>query len=293
MYLILRINRNKHRLKHRNRKSNAVFDSTQIKLEIFLKVFLFDFDRIMGAGSSSINRDNNKFSVPNVFWEEEDNEDTLTDDSDNEEDDYDNYYYNHYRSSYQRPATNRKPIFQFSDLLSKSEYICHTKPNICPVFVRYLFSGNWILDLLRSSSTSFSKSVQGKCLEENTPHNETDSHPTFSFLQEHSSKDVDTVLLLTLAVALQVFGRSELFLHLSEHQWSEDSVRSVQWQDYTCFGRAQIKQQYRTGESHGSPQHLCCWRTIALLDALYVHLVMKHSQTSIYEYLQRVDIRNL
>jgi hypothetical protein len=96
--------------------------------------------------------------------------------------------------------------------------------------------------------------------------------------------------LHTVAIALQVFCRSELFLHLSEHQWSSDGIRSVLWQNYARVGRAQVAQFYARnmcGYTEVGHELACSIGTVALLDAFYVRLLLNTSQQQVANYLSR------
>lgn len=276
-----------------------------------------------------------------------------------------------FSSQFTEQTTRSLPSFQpelfsclpFDDLANKSQYILSNQA-IMQTFVRYLFNGMWIMDMLQitargSSSTSSPDDKHFRVYEfsevpvsnfESAKMSEVEAfralsrediffsstcdvtkwdsflneftskapsptvhetilktlngtiHPTIAFLQENSPKGMDTVLLFTLALAMEIFCRSELFLHLSEQQWSNDSLQSVQWQDYVRVGRAQVARHvHQSSEkqlndtinnSIGAPYTHgqddiggVSIQTVTLLDSLYVHLFLIHSQSEVLSYL--------
>lgn len=214
----------------------------------------------------------------------------------------------------------RKPVIScHQDLHSKASYI-FCNPSATSTFIRYLFHGSWIVELLQipdilqvspsknilqdsnllSScqreflSQSLFSAISGNQLETllttcTCSLELSTNHPTLTFLEKSSPEHVDSVLVMTIALALQVFCRSELFLYFSEQQWSRESIRSANWRDYARVGRAQVQQHLRNLSQRDNVEHSYSLSTVALLDSLYVKLLLNHNQLEVINYLSQTD----
>lgn len=110
---------------------------------------------------------------------------------------------------------------------------------------------------------------------------ESSSSFLLQLLSKHSSSSVDSVLLFVIAIALQSFCRSELFLHLSEQQWSTQAMLSAPWVDYSRVGRKIVMQHFSCLEAVDA--HLL--GTASLLDAMYERLLMTSNEQMMTSYL--------
>eukprot|EP01033_Poteriospumella_lacustris_P018108 gene18108-12994_t len=165
------------------------------------------------------------------------------------------------------------------DLQNKITFISSDE-SILRAFVRYLFSGCWILELLQiPRSPVAAPSFAPLSL----------SVPELSEEWWLCGDSIDGIVVqLTVAVALQAFCRSELFLHLSEHRWSTDAFHKVHWLDYARIGRDMVQQHMAAmAESNGDAGERDARSSqVWLLDALYVRLMLTSSQDEVSAMLR-------
>jgi hypothetical protein len=215
----------------------------------------------------------------------------------------------------------------FEDLRTKDSFVFR-KHQFAPVFVRYLFHGMWVLDILQipygTAATSAAKqaipvqmappvsasqrfasiialfessfvadNINGQSwleLLKDTARQLGESSSCSADYSWPPTRDDKSKLLLhlTIAVALQAFCRSELFLHLSEHHWSADVFHKVHWLDYARVGRGMVQQHMAAmAESDGDADERDARSSqVWLLDALYVRLMTTSSQREVSAVLQ-------
>eukprot|EP01033_Poteriospumella_lacustris_P009323 gene9323-6680_t len=228
---------------------------------------------------------------------------------------------------YIRPSLS-EGLSYLGDLKSKSDYVLQDE-KITTAFVRYLFQGMWIPELLQipvvsspASSPTHSatqpifpeykfdgvflsscvdddswkpllKSLDALCGNPSSAAVLASENPLIAIVDKVCVKRGDSAFLLTLAVAMQAFCRSEVFLQLSEQQWSPEAFRSIVWTDYARVGRAVVVQHYQQQLLQTEAEGGDVTRGhIALLDALYVHLMTTSSQRDTLDYLRPASDEN-
>lgn len=249
-------------------------------------------------------------------------EDDLEDDEEEPTKKFDGIYPAHLPSSekYIRPSL-AEGLSYLGDLKAKSDYVLQDE-KIMTAFVRYLFQGMWIPELLQipvvsspMSSPSHSATQPifpeykfdgvflSSCIDDDswkpllksldvlceTPSSAAvlaSENPLITIVDKVCVKRGDSAFLLILAVAMQAFCRSEVFLQLSEQQWSPEAFRSIVWTDYARVGRAVVVQHYQQLSQTEAEGGDVTRSQIALLDALYVHLMTTSSQQDALNYLR-------